>query len=149
MTPQTYTLAGRSLQLIVNGPVKHDHFMFTQMAEAGLSQLNPAAGEDVQAYVDRVLDRMIVTGAALKLLGGLLAPAGLDLRKWTPEVAADMTTFLGELMTPEDKTLVRQLTAQAIVGFFQNGIASLATSPTASTPSSPAESANGDPMSGS
>jgi len=127
-------LGGRKFQVIANGPVKHDYWMAERVRAAGIDRVNMEPGQTAAAFVDSLLDRLLASGDSLVILGGMIAPAELDLRKWTPGTAAECTAFVEELMDPADKVLVRGLVAQVLVGFFQSGLASLTTSPIASDP---------------
>jgi hypothetical protein len=129
------TLAEREFQVIMNGTVLHDFWMHEKVKAAGLEQIVLVEEESAEAYVDRMLDHVILNGHALVLLGGLIAPAELKLTDWTPAVAAECTTFLEKLIEPTDKAILRGLIAQAMIGFFRNGLASLMTSRASSSTS--------------
>lgn len=126
------TLGGRAFQIITNGPVKHDFWMAARVREAGVDRVHLAPGQPVGVVVDALLDQLMTSGQSLVLLGGMLAPAELALRDWTPEVAADATAHIESLMAPADKQRVRGMVAQVLAGFFASGLASLTTSPTSS-----------------
>lgn len=125
-------LGGRKLQVISAGPVVHDVWLMQQVRAAGIDHVDMTKGQSADDLVDAMLNRVLASGSALRLLGSLLAPADLDLVDWTPTVAADMEKFLGRLMAAEDKAAIRGLLAQALAGFFASGIASLRTSRTSS-----------------
>ena len=109
-----------------------------QIDAANVGSLDgPTAGESADAYVDAMVRRVIASGHALVLLGGLLAPAELELKHWTPAVAAEMTAFLGGLMSDDDKLAVRGLIAQTLLGFFLSAIGSAGISPTSSVVAPP------------
>lgn len=126
-------LGGRQLQVIASANIEHDCWMSAKIREAGLDHLPMDEGTPVEDVVERILDRVQGSGMATALIGGLLAPAELDLRTWRPAVALEMTEFVRDLTAREDKLVFRGLLAQAIAGFFRSGLASLATSRTSSS----------------
>lgn len=139
---ETVELAGRKFQIIANGPIKHDLWIAERVHASGMDGVTMGKDETPEQFVDALLAKLLASGAAMEFLGGMLAPADLDLRKWTPAIALDMATFVEELIAPEDKALVRGLLAQVVVGFFQSGLAYLRTSPTASAALEPSTGAD-------
>lgn len=125
-------LGGREFQVIANGPVKFDLYMLALVKKAGIDSINISAGQTTEEFVDALLDQLMRSGMSMEILGAMMAPADLDLRKWTPAVAAESTAFIEELMEPSDKAIVKGMVAQVLIGFFQSGLASLTTSPTVS-----------------
>ena len=83
--------------------------------------------------MEELLDRVILGGYALRLLGGLLLPEGMNPREWTPEVAAGITAHLELLTDREEKNQIRPLVASMLAGFFTSGLASLRTSSASSS----------------
>jgi hypothetical protein len=134
-------LGGRKLQVIASANIEHDCWMAAKIREAGLDRVAVDEHQPVADVVELILDRVQGSGLATVLIGSLLAPADLDLKKWRPAVALEMIEFVRELTATEDKVVFRGLLAQAIAGFFRSALASLATSPT----SSPRHHAGGAP----
>ena len=120
-------LGGRRFKRLECSTVKHDFWLMSQVREAGLDQVRIASKkrEDVEAAMEALLDRVILGGYALRLLGGLLLPEGMDPREWTPEVAAGITAHLELLTDPDEKSQIRPLVASMLAGFFASGLASL------------------------
>lgn len=129
---KTIVLGGLGFRIITNGTVKHDLWMYAQVKAAGLSELEIKPGQSPEAFVDEVLGRLMASDRALVLLGGLLLPERLEMKDWTPQVAAEVTAHLEGLIEPQDKALVRGTLASMVVGFFQSGLVSFVTSPTSS-----------------
>lgn len=127
-------LGGRSFQIITNGPVKHDFYMFDLVRKAGMSDLRVPQDSTPDVFANNVIDRAIASGQAIPLLAGMLLPDGMPITQWTPAVAADVEAHVNALIEPEDKSKVRQLLAMVLIGFFQIGLVSLTTSPTSSMP---------------
>ena len=129
-TAAVIELGGRRFQRLEGSTVKHDFWLMAQAREAGLDQVRIASKkrEDVEAAMEELLDRVILGGYALRLLGGLLLPDGMNPREWTPEVAAGITAHLELLTDREEKNQIRPLVASMLAGFFTSGLASLRTS---------------------
>ena len=130
MTNAAIELGGRRFQRLEGSTVKHDFWLMAQAREAGLDQVRIASKkrDDVEAAMEELLDRVILGGYALRLLGGLLLPEGMNPREWTPEVAAGITAHLESLTDREEKNQIRPLVASMLAGFFTSGLASLRTS---------------------
>ena len=127
-----FELNGRKFAVIECGTVKHDYWLMKQIREAGIESVDFPADRDMVHMVDALIDRVLASGAAMVLLGGLIMPAEMKVTEWTPAIAAEMTAFLESLTATADKELVRGLVAQAMVGFFRSALVSLRTSRTSS-----------------
>lgn len=125
-------LGGRKLRVLAQANIAHDFWLTRQIREAGIHKLELGAHQTAAQFADDVINRVMESGAALVLLGGLLAPADLAVKDWTPAIAADMTAFIETLTTDEDKIVVRGLVADAILAFFRTGLVSFSTSQTSS-----------------
>ena len=106
--------------------------MHKHVRDANLDDVVFQPGETPTQFADRMLNHVLDSGHAMILLGGLLAPAELPEDAWSPTIADEMTTFLQKCTAPSDKQTIFGLLAQALIGFFQNGLASLMTSRTSS-----------------
>jgi hypothetical protein len=130
---QTVVLAGRTLRVLTSANIAHDFWLTRQIRLAGIDQILIDPSQDPAAFVDAILDRLMVSGMAITLLSGLLAPVELEAKDWTSNTAADMAAFLNALTADADKLVVRGLMAETVLGFFQAGLVSLRTSRTSST----------------
>jgi hypothetical protein len=141
-------LGGRKLQVIASANIEHDCWMANTVREAGLRPFVIDEARSVDEQVNGYVDCALESGMVTTLVGGLLAPAELDLRTWRPAVAAEMTEFIRNLTAPEDKLVFRGLFGAAVAGFFRSGLASLGISPTSSrVPMGPRAGALLDPRS--
>ena len=121
-------IGGRKLQMIAEANVAHDTWIMQQISLAGLDTLDFDAGKPPEAAVDSIVDRVVQSGMAMTLLGGLLMPVGVAATDWTPTIAADVIAFLNALSAKEDRLAVRGAVAEAIICFFYAGLISLKTS---------------------
>jgi hypothetical protein len=131
MTP-TVDLDGKTYQIIEEGSCEYDFRMMDVLHRAGIDRIEMRQGEDVDAFVVKILDSVGAAKMELEVLGHLLAPAELPIADWTPDVAVTMTAMLRRLTAREDKQAVRACFAGAMVGFFQHGRVSLTISGTSS-----------------
>lgn len=118
-------LGGRRFTRLVDSTVRHDFWLMSQARKAGLNRIEAKPGTTVEDFVDEILGRLMDSDMTFILLGGLLVPEGLDMKSWTPAVAADVTAHLEQLTESVDKETIKPLTASMLIGFFQSGIASL------------------------
>jgi len=136
-----FELGGRKWQIITNGSLQHDYWMVEQVRDAGIKDVEIPAGADLDQALNALIARVMAKGAFLTLLGGLLIPAEIPVTDWTPDVAAEVSAFIGKLVAEEDKVRVRALVAQMLAGFFRSGLVSGWTSPISSAPSPVAHAA--------
>lgn len=121
-------VGGRALQVFASGTISHDYWLKRQIRLAGIDQIEIDPRRNADDTVAMIVDRVIDSGMAMTILGGLLAPEEMAVKDWTPAVAEEMASFLNALIETEDKTVVRGLVAEVILGFFLNGLVSLRTS---------------------
>lgn len=128
-------LGGKRFKRVEGSTVKHDFWLMAKVREAGVDkvQILSKKPEHIEQVIDTMIDRVIVDGHALTLLSGLLIPADLDPRQWTPEVSAETEEHLGQLTDVQDKTKIKPLIASMLSGFFMTGLASLQISPSSSS----------------
>ena len=83
------TIEGKRFVPLANGTFAHDIWITKKIREAGLAGdvLAMREGETQDQLIERVAISAYESGLALQLLGGLLIPADVDPRAWTPELA--------------------------------------------------------------
>jgi hypothetical protein len=128
------SLGGREYVHAGVGPLRQDLFLMAQARHAGLTDAALRDGEAPEEFAARLLDSCITSGRALLLLGGMLLPAGSKPEDWTEEMAHATAAHLGSVTEQADKVKVQAELVSALLGFFENGLASWI----ASTRSSPA-----------
>jgi hypothetical protein len=108
--------------------VLHDLYLQRLLRRSGLDRAVPDLGEEPEAYSLRLYGELVSSGVVCELLGGYLLPVGTTEDQWSPEVAAATSAHLGACNTEEDRRLVHQLAAEAVLGFFRRELRSLAIS---------------------
>lgn len=145
MEQNVVELGGRGFVRAQNTTVAHDVWLMGKVRAARLDEIeyDPAKVSEV---VDGLIDRCFESGQVLTLLSGLLLPAGMEPRQWTPAVAQDIEKHLSTLTDKSDKAQIAPLLASMLIFFFQSGISSLRTSRKSSTasPASPGDDEAGD-----
>lgn len=128
-------LGGRAFRGVPEGiTIRHDHWLMSRLKSAGLGELKRELGETARAYAERLLSFLVVSDRALELAGGLLLPAEIAPKDWTPDVAKATTEFIGGLTAPEDHETMKLVLMSMLIPFFKRELDSL----TSSEPSSAA-----------
>lgn len=131
-------LGGRAFRAVARSTIRHDHWLMARMRRAGFGELAKLPDEGARVYAERLMAHLLLTDGALELYGGLLVPAELTDRQWTPEVAAETATFIGGLDSPEDHAQVRTLLLMLLIPFFERELDSSAGIEPSSGPEHPA-----------
>lgn len=123
-------IGGKRYERLSATSIAHDLWLMAKTREAGLDRIQVASmePEDLEAGLDEVIDRVIVSGHALALLAGLMVPEGLKAEDWTPEVPKEIEASLSKITDATKKSQVKPLIASMLAGFFTSGLASLKTS---------------------
>ena len=79
----------------------------------------------VIAYTVRLQTALLDSGNACEIIAGFLLPEGRVERDWTPQMGRDTAAFIRKLDTQEDRDMVLQLAAEAVLGFFRREIVRL------------------------
>ncbi|HEX7647394.1 MAG TPA: hypothetical protein VF450_08305 [Noviherbaspirillum sp.] len=124
------TIEGKRFVPLANGTFAHDIWITKKIREAGLAGdvLAMREGETQDQLIERVAISAYESGLALQLLGGLLIPADVDPRAWTPELAMQSAEFFGNVTDAEAKKVLRTQIASALFYFLATALASLPTS---------------------
>lgn len=131
----TVKLGGRDLQTMGISTLAHEIHVQRLIRDAGINDVTMREGEAPADFVTRLIDAVYDSGKLIEIVGALMAPASLDLKEWTPAVAEDVTAFLAQLTSKEDKEAFRGMVASILLGFFQSGLVSFWTSATSSSKS--------------
>jgi hypothetical protein len=140
------TLAGRDFVPLGESSIAHDIEVVRLMRVSGLEDPSLRKGETPEAYGWRVLQALIEAKALCPLMACLIVPAGspqgperwwLSLlrswgvvppkplgTRWSLELAAQTSSFLGELDEPDDKRKVYGLVAELLFPFLRSGLGS-------------------------
>lgn len=123
------TVEGKRFVTLQNGTFAHDIWLTKKIREAGLANVKIEDGETEDQFIDRIAKTAYESGEALSMLGGLLIPAGIDPREWSPELAQHTAEFFGNVTDPQSKQVLRTQIASALFYFFLSALASSKTSP--------------------
>jgi|SRR6185312_10974567 len=123
------TIEGKRFVPMQNGTFAHDIWLTRKIREAGLSDITLGADETQEKFIERIAISAYESGIALLLMGGLLIPADMEPRQWSPELAEQTAAFFGEVTDPESKQVLRTQIASALFYFFASALASSRTSP--------------------
>jgi hypothetical protein len=143
--PRSIDIGGRTFVSVQESTYAHDLWVQRVLAEIGLRDRKPVAGESPDDFMLRLHADLVRSGQTLELLGGLLVPRGKAPDEWTPELAHETARHLGAVRSDEDKATLDNLVAELLVDFFQRGwLSSLRSSAISSTtteapPASPTE----------
>lgn len=116
-------ISGRGFKAVTDSTLEHDIWTVRQLDRAGLRNLVLEDGEKPDEFVDRILMKLMLDGDIFELLGGLLMPAELNGKDWTPEMAGE-TGRLFASATGEDKAIVKRQIAGAMEVFLAQGLLS-------------------------
>lgn len=152
MNAPRYEIGGRAFVAARLTTLRHDVYLSKALLAGGLQDAAMQPDEALDAYSLRILKQLLDADALLRVLSCLLYPAAMEqvtnpaprwrrvlerLRvvrarpthtSWTPALALEIETFLGDLTRPEDKDAVYGLTAALLFPFFRNGMRSWASS---------------------
>ena len=112
------TLAGRDFRLIKHSTINHENWVMTRVRAAGLVSMKLANGENEEDFIRRLASQVWESGKAVEIMAGLLVPDALEDVQWTPQLAADMEKFIGNLFEEDDKAKVRQAIGEFLYLFF-------------------------------
>lgn len=121
-------LGGRAFRPVLDATIEHDYWMMGRIRLAGIDRVVIEDGELPEEFAVRLLRELVNSGEIFAILGGAIMPADRDVCDWTPEMAADTSTFLKRLTAAEDKQTINSVTASLLAGFFAHGLATLLTS---------------------
>lgn len=130
-------LGGRRWRILQNGPLEHAIWMDRQVLQANLRGLRQQAGEAPEAFANRILDQIIISGTVFHLLSGMLLPEEVKDVDWTPALAEQTSGFLRRLTDERDKMAIRSLLVSLVLVFFVHGLRFSAVSGIASTEAQP------------
>lgn len=119
MEMQTITLGGRNFWVQEQGSIEHDIWTMNAVRKHGLDKLVLLETETSDAFVERVLTKLLETGTIFTILAAGLVPEG---QPWTPEGAEEVSHFLKSLREPEDKVLMQKMVVSVLIGFFAGGL---------------------------
>jgi len=125
-------LAGHAFAPLLVSTIEHDFWLMARIRAARLDALTKAEDESAEEFVSRILHEVIDSGRAFELLGGMLIPENVPAEQWTPELAAETAAFIRTLTDPADKARLQSQLISLLIGFFENGLTSLTTSPKSS-----------------
>ena len=114
------TIGGRKFTPFQQSTLGHDIYMMSHVRGAKLDIDSKNDSESYDEYVQRLLSLILESDKTLKLLAGLLIPAGLKPHEWTEEIAKDTELFFYNLIDPVDKEKVKNQIVGLLIGFFQN-----------------------------
>jgi hypothetical protein len=135
-------LGGRTFRPIGESTVEHDYLFIGLVRELGLDDPRLLPSETPEQFAMRLLTDVIASGRALDALGYLLTPVDVESEEWTPEIGSETVEFIGKLVDPADKALIRGLTLGFLSDFFERGLGSWALSTASSGEPTAAKSAS-------
>ena len=127
-TPQSViVIGGREFRVIDwdSRTVAQDHYMQKLVRQTGVDKVMPMDGEAEVAYLARLQSSLIDSGKCCDLISGFLLPVEVVEKPWAPEVARGIAKHIASCNTQEDRDLVIDLSMQAVLGFFQQGLEQL------------------------
>ncbi len=130
--PTVREIGGRRFVDVDETTVRHDLHAWSIVRSAGLEQLTKRDDEEPAEFGERLMARLVETGAAIRLVACGLVPEGTPSLGWTPEIAAETEAFLGSVHLPEDKARVRSLMLGVLADFLAEGIVRPRTTPSSS-----------------
>jgi hypothetical protein len=123
------TIGGRVFTPLLVSTIEHDLWLMSHIQKAGLDTLRKLSEETMDVFVLRILREVIDSGRVFELLGGMLVPENVAPEAWTPAMAIETADFIRHLTDLEDKRIVQAQVVSLLIGFFENGLTSLITSP--------------------
>lgn len=124
MAAETHTLGGRLFREPAKSTIAHDAWVMARIRSTGMERLERKPDEAWDDFGVRLTETVLSSGHALDLLAGLLVPAEIGDLQWTPAIAKEIASFLGELSDPADKQAVHVLIGRLVAGFFVEGVLS-------------------------
>src|ERR1700733_4453886 len=131
-------LGVREFEVIHEGTLEWDVTLLNLLQGCGLSEVTMMIGETAEGLAMRVYRTLMSSGAVFEILGCVLSPAGEDPLKWTPARMAETAAFIRGLSSKPDKQAITSQITSLVAGFFQQGLLSVRTFPSFSTPASAA-----------
>jgi hypothetical protein len=131
-------LGGREFDVIREGTIEWDVTLLNLLQGCGLADVTLMIGETAEQLAMRVYRTLMSQGAVFEILGCVLNPAGEDPLKWTPSRMAETAAFVRALSSKADKAAITSQINSLVAGFFQQGLLSVRTFPSYSTPAAAA-----------
>jgi hypothetical protein len=116
-------ISGRQFKAVTDSTLEHDIWTVQQLDRAGLRNLVMEDGETPDEFANRMMTKLMLSGAVFELLGGLLMPAEVKGKDWTPAMAVE-TGRLFAGATGQDKAIVKSQLAGAMEIFLAQGLLS-------------------------
>lgn len=123
-------LGGRHFIPVGESTMEHDLRFSACLARAGIDKIVQREDEPVDAFARRLLDTLLAGEEVLEMLGCLMIPEAdvpegqLPGDVWTPELAEQTKTFLGQVKGTE-KEIIHSLVLSLLISLFERGIVSL------------------------
>jgi hypothetical protein len=117
-------ISGREFKPVTDSTLEHDIWTVQQLDRAGLRNMVMGEDETPDVFANRMMNALMMSGAVFELLGGLLMPAGVKGKDWTPDMAAE-TGRLFAAATGPDKALIKAQLAGVVEVFLAQGLLSL------------------------
>lgn len=133
---QKIVIEGRAFEQIKNGTFTHDIWVTRKVREAGLADAALREGESHDEFIERLATIAWESGAVLEILGGMMMPAGIDPKEWTPALAAQTAEFFGNVTDEASKRELRMKIGGILAFFF---VSALSSSPTSTKSSATAK----------
>lgn len=127
-------LGAREFDVIANGTIEWDVTLLNLLQGCGLADVTLHVGESPQDLALRVYRTLMSSGAVFEILGCVLIPAGEDPFKWTPAQMAETSKFIRGLHAKDDKDEIKAQINSLVAGFFRQGLLSVRTFTSYSTP---------------
>lgn len=130
---KVWTIGGRRYREVREGSVHLNMWVGGRLHAAGFTQPTMQPGESADQFARRTLGELQASGAWLSLIAGLLLPEGVKDLDWTPEIAEDTAAHIKRQPADgEAWKAVQSATLSVLLHFFENGLLSVWTSPSAS-----------------
>jgi|HubBroStandDraft_6_1064221.scaffolds.fasta_scaffold720360_2 hypothetical protein len=133
-SPETIELDGRKFRVVSQAvTAAQDDYMLYWLGRADATDLllELAAGVDSKARAQQLLQKILGSGHAAKIIAAVLTEEG---KKWRREEADRNAEIFADITSADEKTLMRKVLVQFVVDFFRFGEASSRTSPKSSSP---------------
>jgi hypothetical protein len=132
-------LGGRDFDVIESGTIEWDVTLLNLLSACGLAEVTMHAGEDAEGLALRVYRTLMSSGSVFEILGCVLIDHGESALDWNPHKMGDTAAFIRKLHAPEDKAAITSQITSLVAGFFRQGLLSIRTFPSFSTPLEGAE----------
>lgn len=132
-------LGAREFDVIAEGTLEWDVTLLNLLQGCGLADVTMHVGETAEELALRVYRTLMSSGAVFEILGCVLIPHGGDPFKWSPALMAESAKFIRGLHSKNDKDEIKSQITSLVAGFFQQGLLSVRTFTSYSTPQKGAE----------